>query len=539
MAWGDGDKVVSAAPKPAAAGGFGADDKVVEKEPSWMQTAVGAVKNLPQSFAANVLEPAKEIMMPGASLISPNAKGGIVDQAKGIGNLVRAAGSFMSDPGSEIAVGLGESVKPGMGKEYEEAQKKEQGRGKKVLGGMYDYYKGRYGSEAGFKKALMQDPLSVAMDASVMLSAGETAAARLPGVAKAGEIASRVAGKVVKAPAEGAAHVMGHLTGGGADAVKQAVKAGFQKEGEFIEALNGKLPPEQTVQMASKAVANMRKERNAQYQAAMKVLGENAEKIEPYKILQAWQDAQKFGHYEGFVTSERSVGLDKKLVDILEDWYQRGQAEPGKFYTPEGIDALKKRVRSIKNNIPFDMREDRAYVGSFEKMLKQQITEQVPVYDKIMKDYAQASEGLEEIERSLSLGDKATYDTGIRKLLSAMRNNANSNYGNRLKMVDKLEEYGAKGLKSRLGGMQMSSGMPRGLAGRNPGLTALGALFDPRLLYMLPAESPYLVGGSLYGLGRGARSFSDMAKAIGPVIPRGAAIESVERAAEDANGKNP
>lgn len=432
--------------------------------PSWGQVIGGAVKNLPKGIKENLIDPAVDLMSParlGARLAtgqpSPTA-----DTAKGLATLA-------THPVTS-------------------------------LGKIRDHYVQRYGSMEGFKKALMDDPVGIGMDASMLLDVANAATGRqLGNVAK---MASDVTGvtKVARGAGNVGAHALGHLTGAGPDAVKQAVKAGYTRETEFIDSLNGKFPAEDTVKLAAKSIGGMRKERNANYQALMKTLGQDGEQMDFNKVLQAWQDSQKFQHFEGTALSELTEGLDKKLLNVLDDWYQKGQANP-KYFSPEGMDALKKRVRSIKENIPFERRADRSYVGDLEKAIKEQITEHQPIYSKVMKDYAQATEGLEEIERALSLNDKATYDTGIRKLLSAMRNNANSNYGNRLKMVDKLEEYGAKGLKSRLAGMQMSSALPRGLAGRNPALTGLAALFDPRALALLPMESPALVGRGLYGAG--------------------------------------
>jgi len=59
-----------------------------------------------------------------------------------------------------------------------------------------DFYKGRYGSEEGFKKAIAEDPVGVLGDFSMLLSGGGGLAARVPGiVGHAGEIAS-LAGRI-------------------------------------------------------------------------------------------------------------------------------------------------------------------------------------------------------------------------------------------------------------------------------------------------------------------------------------------------------
>jgi len=56
-----------------------------------------------------------------------------------------------------------------------------------------DFYKDRYGSEEGFKKAIAEDPVGVLGDFSMVLTAGGSAAARAPGlIGKIGELARGV-----------------------------------------------------------------------------------------------------------------------------------------------------------------------------------------------------------------------------------------------------------------------------------------------------------------------------------------------------------
>ena len=55
-----------------------------------------------------------------------------------------------------------------------------------------------------------------------------------------------------------------------------------------------------------------------------------------------------------------------------------------------------------------------------------------------MKDYSESAELIREIEKSLSLGKKASVATGLNKLQSLMRNNVNANYGYRQEIANKL-----------------------------------------------------------------------------------------------------
>ncbi len=480
----------------------------------------GEVKPEPPLTFGNAVSGAIKNFVPSLKkAVEPFRDENIVQTAKetagGIGTLGRSLASqaAIGDPEMAGAISRQEGI-TGKPSPVREAQAAEGAKGADVLNKVRQHYTERYGSLQGFYKALKDDPVGVAADASVFLSAGETALAKIPGVAK-------VARAVGEVPAAATSHVLSPFTGVSPTSLRQAIKAGRVRETEYIDSLAGRLPAEETVKMSVKSLGKMRKELGNNYRAAMKVMGMDHEPIDFNKVLKGWQDAQEYGHYEGVALSERTAGLDTKVLNALDQWYQLGTANPEKFFSPTGLDALKKKIRIMKENISPtapNARVDRAYLGDLERTIKEQIIEQAPIYEKIMRDYAVGEEGVEEMERALSLGDKASFDTGIRKLMSGMRNNVNTNFGNRLKMIDKLEEYGAKGLKSRLAGMEASSGLPRGLAGRNPVLTGLASLLDPRALALLPFESPNLVGRGLYAAGSVPRVAAGPAKAANTVV---------------------
>jgi len=146
--------------------------------------------------------------------------------------------------------------------------------------------------------------------------------------------------------------------------------------------------------------------------------------------------------------------------------------------------------------------------------VKGEITNQAPVYSKVMKDYSEASNVLKEMERALSLNPKASIDTSMRKLQSLMRNNVNTNYGNRLGLARQLESNGAEILPA-VAGQAMSSMTPRGLQGLSAtGIAGAGVMTaNPAALAALPLTSPRLVGEAAYGLGAMNRGIGKAADA--------------------------
>ena len=91
----------------------------------------------------------------------------------------------------------------------------------------------------------------------------------------------------------------------------------------------------------------------------------------------------------------------------------------------------------------------------------------------------------------------------MRKLQSLMRNNVQTNYGNRLSLANTLEDKGGVELMPSIAGQAMNSWAPRSLSGQiGGGATALLSMQNPMMLAALPLQSPRLVGTAAYGAGR-------------------------------------
>ena len=88
-----------------------------------------------------------------------------------------------------------------------------------------------------------------------------------------------------------------------------------------------------------------------------------------------------------------------------------------------------------------------------------------------------------------------------------MRNNVNTNYGNRLEMLKNLDPD----LLPAIAGQALSSPTPRGLQGVGAGsVAAYGSLVDPTLLAGLPLQSPRLVGETALKAGQLSRALKPL-----------------------------
>jgi hypothetical protein len=231
-------------------------------------------------------------------------------------------------------------------------------------------------------------------------------------------------------------------------------------------------------------------------------------------IDNAMKNAYDMATFKGQV---KNVKAAKSLQDVYDAIGQWKNLNPAEYHTPEGMDALKQNIGGILESIPFEEKTARSAVGSIYNSIKGEINRQAPVYSKTMADYSNATERIREIEKTLSAGDRASIDSGIRKLQSLMRNNASTNYGNRIALAKELEQAGGKEFMPALAGQALNTWTPRGLGGAVAGGIGLGAGAMGGLPAAIPAlavQSPRLMGEAAYYTGK----LAGLAKPLSPAM---------------------
>lgn len=312
-------------------------------------------------------------------------------------------------------------------------------------------------------------------------------------VGGAGGAAGAAAGPVLSAALRGmgnaAAHGLGMTTGAGTESVKQAWKGGPG----FVENMRGKVDPSEVVATARDGLANMRQQMYDRYATAKGGWASDTAPLDFRPVAQAFNDAVgKFG-FKGRMQPGAEEVMPK-VKGLLDEWQTRAAQDPA-FLTVEGLDALKRHLQDLTPD--FNNRTGRAFVTEVVDKVKAGIVGQRPEYAKAMKDYWESSGQLDEIARSLSLTDKASTDTALRKLQSLMRNNVNTNYGQRLTSAAALEQAGAN-ILPQVAGQALSSWTPRGLQGA---AATGGAVANPAMWPALATFSPRLVGEAVGGAG--------------------------------------
>jgi hypothetical protein len=334
--------------------------------------------------------------------------------------------------------------------------------------------------------------------------------------------ATNIAKKPFKGTTNLIAETLGLSTGAGGESVKQAFKTGYENVPDIVTPfkahLRGNAPITDVLESAQNALSQIKQTKNAQYMDNMSKLKTDKTVLDMSPILDDLSNIQKTGTFKGKVIKPSAVKTQQEISDVITSW---AKEDPQQYHTPEGLDALKQRIGDIVDSQEYGS-PSRTIAEKMYNSVKSQIVKQAPIYENTMKQYSEASQLIKEIERSLSLGKKSAADTAVRKLQSITRNNANTNYGQRLSLAQELEKQGATSLIPNLAAQSLSSLTPRGIQRATAtGIGGLGILTNNLLaIPTLALGSPRLVGETALGLGTLAGKTARGIKAITPPIPR-------------------
>lgn len=471
------------------------ENKPSVKPVAWKDVPLEAVKSFGPSTASMIGDIVNAISSP-------------LETAQNVGNL--AVGTFSKALPQSASKFLTESSPNRQQQNIKQAEN--------MASDVGQFYKQRYGTEEGIKQALAKDPAGVLADLSTILTGGSMVAAKSPQIASALsktasmvdplQIAAKGVGKAVDVTGGLTKQAMGLTTGVGSEPFSEAYKAG-KAGGEaatsFKENFAGKVEPTAVLDAAKQNVAELGRQRQAAYRSNMENIKGDKSTLNFNGIDKALGDAQSKVTFKGEIVNEAAA---QKLAEVQSKIDKWKSLDPIEFHTPEGLDKLKQSIGETLESIPFESTQQRLVVGEVYNAIKREISDQAPTYAKTMKAYSEATDQIKEIEKALSLGKKASVDTAMRKLQSLMRNNVNTNYGQRLNLAKQLEQAGGQQLMPALAGQALSEITPRGLQRATSIPTSLGAFSVgglPAALAYGVASSPKLMGGAAYGAGVTAR----------------------------------
>jgi len=335
-----------------------------------------------------------------------------------------------------------------------------------------------------------------------------------------------------------ASEVIGNLSGVGSQAYKTAYNAAVQG-GDKLKALASNLrkqaPMENVVDDALLGLTNMGKDLQNQYRSGMIDIKKDKTILDFQGIDKSIDNARNLGIFKGKVNKKEIVDEVDRIKAIVDDWKKENPAE---FHTPEGMDQLKQMIGLEIEKIPFEQATLRKAIGGIYSSVRDEIKKQAPVYESVMKKYSEGLDQASELKKALGLGNKSSIDTALRKLQSVMRDNVNTNYGNRVNYAEMLEQASGKPIMAQLAGQALSSPTPRGLQRLLPSFTGAGAFaLDPMLLATLPAQSPRLMGEATILAGKASRPVINLANSGTPEQRRIAKLLMMKAAEQGATNE--
>lgn len=395
------------------------------------------------------------------------------------------------------------------------------------------FYKDRYGSVEGFKKGLSEDPVGVLSDLSLPFTGGGGVAikagnlggkvGRVAGtvgrVAKAaGEVMDPIsaAGKAGKGLGKAGSALIGWTSGVGDEPIRagfNAAREGGAKSQAFYDNMRGDVPVADVVDEARSSVDNIKAARQAEYRQEIASSMANQAPVNWNNIFRTVNDTinslrTKSGRFYG-------GDAGKSMVQEVLGKIQQYVDDPN-LHNVEGLDALKQELSDLQVTPGPGMKRATAsanrIVTSIVNGVRNEIIRVDPKYAKTMQRYSEMSDLIKELETALSLNDKASVDTALRKLQSTMRNNVQTNYGARGKLLDELDAAGAGTLRPALAGQSFNTWAPRGIARAGSGVAipaALGWMISNPIgatafAAALPMGMPRVVGEAAGAAGKAA-----------------------------------
>ena len=341
------------------------------------------------------------------------------------------------------------------------------------------------------------------------------------GVSQVGSQVGKQVGKVVPKVEGGlTSQLFGMTTGAGKNPIRIAFETGKQgtkKEVDaFLKGIDGNASPESLVQRANNALNQIKKQVGLEYQANKAKLKTDRSQIGFDDIDTVLDDIAQQGKFGDEIISESTVAIQKKISDIVNKWKN---LDPKKYHTPEGIDALKRKIGDLYDSTQPGTQE-RLVVDKVYNGIGDTIRANAPTYDKMMSQYAQGKNLIREIQDTFSLKEKKSVDTQFRKLTSILRDGVNANFGERFNLAQRLNQLDPT-LFPELAGESLKSLTPQGIQRAIGSGNILGNLYyglDPLVASSLLTQSPKIVGKGAFQLGRGVRGVQNMTDQIASKI---------------------
>jgi len=338
----------------------------------------------------------------------------------------------------------------------------------------------------------------------------------------------RAASKVGSGFASVTEGILGKTTGVGDDVIRQAVdivtRGGGKKEA-FVDALRGKVSADDIVDKAKNALGEIKAERSRAYKEAFEKIDFNKEiDINPIKskFKSSLKDFNLNINRDGEIIWKGSRIAEKTQRDVMQSVVDE-MIEFGNnpnLRDANNVDDMLSFLETAYNQTLVKGRPSKAsaFIESMRKEIRSQLGKQVQGYDSLKNTYSESTRFINDIEKMLSLSDKATRETSFKKIVGALRDNNEI----RQRIVVELDDLTGGSLLSNIAGQQLSETISRGivgslapifLGGSVVGASAAGAI-SPVFLISLLTLSPRFIGEAINALRLPLRAKTKLKQAI-------------------------
>lgn len=349
------------------------------------------------------------------------------------------------------------------------------------------------------------------------------------GVNKAIDAAETGAGKTLKGTGKIAAELEGALTGTSAETLQQAFEASYRggKEADkFTEALRGNVTPENLVNNVRDSIDTVQATNTRMYSEALEPIVNKTVDTSKAKT----RVTNKLKDFNIKVTDD---GLDFseskfRTVPNAQTKIQQAYDEVltlGDTSTLGAVDTTRQALREL--TLVGEDGSSRSANSLIEEAIGsvRDSGKQVDGYEKLLSEFGENAEFLNEIKRSLSAGDKQTIDTAYRKLATSLK----TNNERRMNLIRELDEATGGFILSDVAGQQLSETLPRGLFRQiGAGMAGAGVVtggLSTSLIVPMVFASPRVAGEVIRSLGLSAQKTKIMIDAV----------DSARKTLDDAN----
>ena len=481
-------------------------------------------------------------VLPATAKLAPKQ---FVDTLNGIGSTILHPLDTLNGIG-KIGSGLVSKAEGYAGMQQDKGKKDETEAMINAIGQHYkDVYGGLLsGDTSGLKKELMtKGPIEPLMDVATVLTGGEGALAKAPGMlGKVGEVAGKLGSAIdpVQNALRAAKMVAKPITWAGSKVIpamqavgtgvepaylKMAAAAGASDDPvvktAFMDGLKKKSDPLDIVAAINGAIKTKKSLASAAFEKIKNAIGLNGNgsgmpNLDWTGINNAMNDAEK----EIYTTDSTGARFakDPQAAKHFEEVKKRiwgdpedltnypslqGAAPDSVFQKLPGFDTLKQNIANMKYGVDGSVKnispKTNTLLSSVGSAVKKAITDQHPEYANLMDDWSEHKDELDNVVRAFGRGDKLSGMQQLNKLMIQSRKSDGQS------MIQDLSQYD-KRIPYMIAGHTMSDWLPNRLirAIENP-FMLIAAMHNPAALSGLALTSPRIAGKANYLAGKASK----------------------------------